>query len=644
MPVTYGGYAYASGEYAGPNAGNSPGSQLNGGLFPPLIIEIGFGSGALDEPVTWTDVSNWARSFTVHRGRQHELGRFEAGTVSLVLDNRDGRFSPFNTSSPYNPNVIPYVPVRIRGMWNGLTWPIFRGHIESWPVKWPTANESDVTVAAVDATKTLAMKKAVALSTYGATVISNTPYLYWRLGDAAGSATVADSSGNSRTGTVTSVAPSTGPYSFQLGTDGAIVADLDKAVDLGSTAGMISRTGISIDGREMTMEAWVNLRIQGAGVLFDVTDGANKIVTVLISRAGNVELVAIDSVNSVDIISNRQIVDGNWHHVVATIGGTGTIAAIYIDGVTDISGSATPGALNLTGLTAIGVGGSTGPNTPATDGRVDEVALYAVEVTQAILDHHTAGVNPLPSQLPGARIDALLDGISWPATLRSIDTGNSVLQAATNQVVTASVLENIQKTADTEAGQLFISGGGDIVFYDRNHTQTAPLSSVAIILGDSGTVAEEPYLSESVNLQFDDLDLYNEVIVTPDGQGPATASDSGSQTTYGKRTLSRSTLDASNTTAAARAAADLSRYKAPLQRVRGVSFTPMSDPQVLFPAALGFELLTRVRLIRRPKDGAGSTFDQTALIEGITHEVNAQDGSWKTTWALSPTDALAVTF
>lgn len=44
------------------------------------------------------DISPFFRSGSTHRGAQRELQRVEAGTATLTLDNRDGRFTPFNTS------------------------------------------------------------------------------------------------------------------------------------------------------------------------------------------------------------------------------------------------------------------------------------------------------------------------------------------------------------------------------------------------------------------------------------------------------------------------------------------------------------------------------------------------------------------
>src|SRR5438067_13841927 len=107
--------------WGGPGAG--------GGFYPLVVTEIAFGNNPLDEPATWTDVSLYTRSIQTSRGRQHELSRFEAGTATVVLSNRDSRFSPFNGSSPYSPNVQPFKQIRIRAVWAGAeSDTLFRGH------------------------------------------------------------------------------------------------------------------------------------------------------------------------------------------------------------------------------------------------------------------------------------------------------------------------------------------------------------------------------------------------------------------------------------------------------------------------------------------------------------------------------------
>jgi hypothetical protein len=98
---------------------------------PTLIVELdrgGFIGGAqLDDeetglldsavlgPVAATfdeDITEFVRGVETHRGAQRELERVEAGTATITLAN-DGRFTPFNTGSPYYPDVLPMRRIRI---------------------------------------------------------------------------------------------------------------------------------------------------------------------------------------------------------------------------------------------------------------------------------------------------------------------------------------------------------------------------------------------------------------------------------------------------------------------------------------------------------------------------------------------------
>lgn len=92
-----------------------------------LQVDISF-SGS-----TWTDVTGWVRGMElVEAGRDREQDRFRGGTCRLTLDNRDGRFSPFNTSSPYAPNVLPRRRCRVSVTWSGTTYRRFLGWNEDW--------------------------------------------------------------------------------------------------------------------------------------------------------------------------------------------------------------------------------------------------------------------------------------------------------------------------------------------------------------------------------------------------------------------------------------------------------------------------------------------------------------------------------
>lgn len=118
---------------------------------PTVTVEAAFGSSMLDASPTWTDISAYFRSGSTSRGRASVDQRFESGTASLVLDNRDGRFTADNPSSPYYPNVKIGVPIRITAEWDSTTYPVFLGSVRSWPPHYPTGNiESTVTIPLAD--------------------------------------------------------------------------------------------------------------------------------------------------------------------------------------------------------------------------------------------------------------------------------------------------------------------------------------------------------------------------------------------------------------------------------------------------------------------------------------------------------------
>lgn len=108
---------------------------------------------------TATDVSAFVRRFTIRRGRQMELDRFEAGAAMVVLDNRDRRFDPTHAASPYAPNVTPMRPIAITATWGASTYPLFTGYVEAWPQEWPAVGDAVVPARCTDAFRTLALAR-----------------------------------------------------------------------------------------------------------------------------------------------------------------------------------------------------------------------------------------------------------------------------------------------------------------------------------------------------------------------------------------------------------------------------------------------------------------------------------------------------
>jgi len=90
----------------------------NGPAFGlPLILDdpsTPLGTGILaDGPADVVDVSNIAIQVSTRRGRNRILGKFEAGTATVILIDQNGDWNPENTSSPYYGKLLPLRKIRI---------------------------------------------------------------------------------------------------------------------------------------------------------------------------------------------------------------------------------------------------------------------------------------------------------------------------------------------------------------------------------------------------------------------------------------------------------------------------------------------------------------------------------------------------
>jgi hypothetical protein len=109
----------------------------------------------------WTDISQYVRSLTTKRGFSRAVQAWEAGTFTVELDNRDGRFSPANLGGPYVAagvsQVRPGRPVRIRIAYGGTTRDVITGYSLGWKESFDLADAlPTVKVPCADALSVLA--------------------------------------------------------------------------------------------------------------------------------------------------------------------------------------------------------------------------------------------------------------------------------------------------------------------------------------------------------------------------------------------------------------------------------------------------------------------------------------------------------
>jgi len=158
-----------------------------------------------------------------------------------------------------------------------------------------------------------------------------------------------------------------------------------------------------------------------------------------------------------------------------------------------------------------------------------DVALTTIQAVDAFRLAQNAQIATVAGtsagQLTGARINNLLDAISWPASQRDVDAGLTTCQIDPGTQRTA--LAALQTIETTEFGAVYVDASGSFVFQDRSVTASS-VAGVPTVFNDDGTGIAYFNAVWVTN----DLLVYNEANITATGLAVQTATNSASVTKY----------------------------------------------------------------------------------------------------------------
>ena len=224
------------------------------------------------------------------------------------------------------------------------------------------------------------------------------------------------------------------------------------------------------------------------------------------------------------------------------------------------------------------------------------------------------------AQLSGARVNAVLDRpeVDWPADEREIDAGNSTMLGALVAEGT-SVLEYLQLVSNSEFGDLFIGKDGKVVFRERNAVPNTP----NLVFTDEVVAGVYQGIQfASVNNVYGSENLYNRILIS-NADSPAleaSAADTESQTVYGPRSFSQSSLlVASQSELQFLADYLLARFKEPQYRFEAVTVVMDTLSTVNQDAVLDLEIGDIVQVRFEPSD-IPPAIEQYVRIIGISHD------------------------
>lgn len=553
--------------------------------YPTPILEVAFTTAPLASSPTWTDVTAFLTDVQIRRGRQRELDTFDAGTASFTLDNQDRRFDSTYTGSLVNLIENPSAEVAVTG---------FNGNTGT-----PTVSRSTTTAKFGSASF-----KAVATAT-GAMSVELTTMTGARYSATAGTA-----------------------YTFSVYACGAARSFHIRAIFRDGSGSTLQTS----DGGSQTLPA----AFGDTRLTLTATAPASTVDVRIIVRSTSVTLAdefyfdgfQMEAASSASTYTDGSLDDCRWsgtaHASTSYRGGPYYGYLLPMRRVRyGIIVGATTYYLYTGFLTALAPVWETAFTASV---RLDATDGFDI-AANAVLTAGTRG-----SELSGARVGWALDAIGWPAAARDIDTGQTTLPAVT---VTAgsepSALSHLLDVADSERGAFFIKGDGDAAFFDRHRVLKSPYTTAQAVFGDTSDT-DIPY--EALAPSYDRDLIRNEVKVTRPGGSTQTATDSTSQTAYGRRTFALAPLLTSDTESLNMAQFLLAAYKDPALRFDALTFQPLEDDD-LWDLVGDLDMWDRVTVKRTPP-GGGSAISIDCLIEGIEHRGTPTGAGWETTLRLSP--------
>lgn len=149
----------------------------------------------------WTDVSGYVLETSptsLRRGRSDEMSDIQPSSLSMTLDNTDGRFTPGYTAGPYGTNIDMGKMIRRSAVIDGVSYPRFTGYIDTVNIpEWANSNHFHRTVS-IEASDRLARigaeRAGPMLSAYEYEVLRLDPELFYPMTEEADAQTVSNRS------------------------------------------------------------------------------------------------------------------------------------------------------------------------------------------------------------------------------------------------------------------------------------------------------------------------------------------------------------------------------------------------------------------------------------------------------------------
>lgn len=599
-----------------------------GGLT--LLVEVAFaaqaeGAGVWDSglwdtatwgpELTWTNITPYVLGpITTKRGFSADGESWEAGSASITLDNRDGRFSVANVHGPYRVNGVTQLrrwrPVRITATASYGNFDIFRGYAIEW------SEEADQFSPTVDLRLTdefgiLARLDGLAQASQGGGELAGAR-IRRILASAASTASVDIDLGATTLQATTLAANVVGELKLTAASDGG-------SVWVGGNGAVIFGDQQSLITTDRSREVQATF---GDGGYLNLT-GAST------SYASTPDKTALDIVGDISVFA--EIAPDSWAPategaiVAKSDGGGGGqnswrfrlmpsgrlrfgwstdgTSGVYIESDPIVLD---PGQRRFVGFfydVNNGLGGSTMKFFTSTDGD-----------TWTLLSNQNYGPGPTS-----------IFASTSPLTVGALSTGATPFAGKIWQV---QVFEGDRVSC--VASPVFGAYPLATSFTDAQDNVWT-VNSPASIVRDPAEIHAAEYSPESGQLKTPNIVSFARV-----GGTAQTVSDITLRAIDGDSRMTRTDLICeTDSQALALANQALLTKKATKTGFESISLAPVANAATDMPVALELRIRDRVRIVRRPPGAFAST--QECFIRGVEHTITPTD--WRTRFTLSPAES-----
>jgi hypothetical protein len=215
-------------------------------------------------------------------------------------------------------------------------------------------------------------------------------------------------------------------------------------------------------------------------------------------------------------------------------------------------------------------------------------------------------------QATGTRIGKILDQVEFPASMRTISTGNSLCQADPGTLRTS--LDAIKNAEFSEQGAFYMDGAGTAIFKSRNQVASS-ISGTPIEFNQTGGI---PY--KNLVFAFDDKLIINKASMQRIGGTAQTYINATSATKYFQHQLSAQDLVIDTDANALNIAATVVATRAETTIRIDAMTVDLLDPAVPTDTMIGLDYFTNVRISNIQPDG--STIVKTLQVQGLKWEIS----------------------